>query len=146
MSEEQIKGPIRGFLKSTTQGDVNQSISFLAPDAVWVTQSGTFKGVEEIKKYISWTINAVKDQKVVETGVGIVVQGNTGIIEHTLSGVTRGKKWEVPAMCIYEFKDDKIIAMRSFMDRLSLAKQGAKGMFEKWFVNAIINAIEKGLH
>lgn len=146
MSEEQIKSSIRGFLQAITAGDVNKSLSFVADDAVWVSQVGTLNGVAEIKNYLNWIPKVTKDYKVTETGIGIIVQGNTGIIEHNFTGVSNGKKWEMPTMCIYEFKDDKIITMRTFTDRLSLAQQVANGMFAKWAVNSIVNATQRGLH
>jgi hypothetical protein len=57
----------------------------------------------------------------------------------------RGIKGQVPAVCIYEFKNDKIQNIRGFDDRLTIAKQGAKGPFEKMMVNMIVNNLEKGL-
>jgi ketosteroid isomerase-like protein len=145
MNEEQIKGTIRGFLKAITTRDVTQALSYVAKDAVWVTPQGTLKGEAEIKNYIVWINKIVKDYKITENGIGIITQGDTGIIEHNLSGVTNDKKWEVPAICIYEFKGDKIQNMRTFFDRASQAKQAAKGVFAKWAVNAVVNATEKGL-
>ena len=56
----------------------------------------------------------------------------------------RGIKGEIPAVCIYEFKNDKIQNIRGFFDRLALAKQGAKGPIEKMVVNMVVNSMEKG--
>ncbi len=145
MSEEQIKSAIRGFIKSMTVGDSKQAISFLADDVVWVTPYGTFKGKPAVVKYLAWVNKIVKDYRVNENGIGIITQGDTGIIEHNLLGVTNAKKWEIPAMCIYEFKEEKIQNMRAFFDRASQAKQAAKGVIAKWAVNAVVNATEKGL-
>lgn len=145
MSEEQIKGAIRGFLDAMTVGDATNAISFLATDAVFITPLGTFKGSAEISKFITWSYKNTKDYKIKETGIGIIAQGNTGVIEHDVSGTYNGMKWEVPAMCIYEFKNDKIVNMRSFYDRLAQAKQGAKGFIPRWAVNSVANAMEKGL-
>jgi ketosteroid isomerase-like protein len=144
MSEEQIKASIRGFLKSMIAPDIKQSMSYLTPDATWVTQFGTFKGSAEIEKYLIWMGKAASDAKVTETGVGIVVQGNTGIIEHDLSGKTNGKNWVMPAMCVYEFKDDKISKLRTFSDSLTMA-QHATGGFSRWIFNMVSNGMKKGL-
>ncbi len=145
MTEEQIKGAIRGFLKALVAGDVKQASSFLSADAVWTEPNGVHKGSAEIGTYIGKVNKVVKDYKITETGLGIVVQANTGIIEHNLAGVTDGRKWEVPAMCIYEFKNDKMQSIRTFYDRLSQAKQAAGGIIAKTAVNSVANAMEKQL-
>ena len=145
MTDEQIKGAIRGFLKALVAGDSKQASSFLSPDVVWTEPNGVRKGASEIGTYIEKIKKAVQDYKVIENGIGIVVLGNTGIIEHNLSGITDGKKWEVPAMCIYEFKNDKMQNIRTFYDRLSQAKQAAGGLIAKTAVNSVVNAIEKQL-
>jgi len=57
-----------------------------------------------------------------------------------------GRKFEIPAMIVYDVSDDKIQQYRSLYDRLSIAKQAAKGWLEKKTVNSIVNRMEKGLH
>jgi len=57
-----------------------------------------------------------------------------------------GRKFEIPAMIVYEVSDDKIQQYKSFYDRLSIAKQAAKRWLEKKTVNSIVNRMEKGLH
>ena len=145
MSEEQMKTATRGFLKSIMEGDVNKSLSFLTQDAVWVAPHGTFKGSAELQKYLTWMKDNAKDFKITETGIGILVQGNIAIIEHNLAATTNGKKWEIPAMCIYEFKDDKIQKIRSFYDVLAQAKQVVGGGLPKLAVNSVVKASVKGL-
>ena len=145
MSEEQIKTSIRGFLQSIVTGDVTKALSFLTEDAVWVAPQGTFKGAAGIKSYLTWMNQVAKDSKITETGIGIIVQGNTGVIEHNLAGTTNGMKWEIPAMCIYEFRNDKIQTLRAFYDRLSQAKQAVKGPIAKLVVNSVVNGSVKGL-
>lgn len=145
MTDEQIKGAIRDFLKAMVAGDPKQATTFLAVDVVWTEPGGVHKGTSEIGTYVEKVHKAVKDYKITENGIGIVVQGNTGIIEHNLSGITDGKKWQVPATCIYEFRNDKMQNIRTFYDRLSQAKQAAGGIIAKTAVNSIVNAMEKQL-
>jgi len=145
MSDEQIKASIRGFIKAMVAGDSKQAVALLAPDAVWTGPGGTFKGATDIVAYTERIKKAVKDYRITENGMGIVVQGNTGVIEHDIAGITDGKKWQVPATCIYEFKNDKIQNLRTFYDRLSQAKQAAGGLIAKTAVNSIVNAMEKQL-
>jgi hypothetical protein len=65
---------------------------------------------------------------------------------HILEGSYEGMKYQILALGICEFKGDKIQHVRTVYDRLSLAKQLAKGQIAKTAVNSIINRMEKGLH
>jgi uncharacterized protein (TIGR02246 family) len=145
MADEQIKAAIRGFIKAGMAKDTRQAASFLAPDAVWTEPGGVHRGASEIAAYMERINKGVQDYRVVENGMGVVVQGNTGVIEHDLMGTTEGKKWQVPATCIYEFKNEKIQNIRTFYDRLSQAKQGANGVMQRWVVNSVVNSMEKSL-
>jgi ketosteroid isomerase-like protein len=145
MTDQQIKDAIRGFLKSMTAGDIKKALSFVAEDAVWIAPQGTFKGTAQIENLLTWINRMNKDNKVTETGIGIITQGDTGVIEHNLSGIYNGMKWESPTVCIYEFKNGKMANIRAFYDVLSQAQQASKGMFAKWAVNAVVNGSRKGL-
>jgi len=145
MSDEQIKVAIRGFIKSMIEGDVTKALSFLAQDVVWVAPQGTFKGSAEAQKYLTWMKQIAKDYKVTENGIGILVQGNTAAIEHNIAATTDNMKWEIPALCVYEFKNDKIQNIRSFYDTLAQAKQVVKGFIPKMVVNSVVKATVKGL-
>ncbi len=144
MTDQQIKDAIRGFRKAWAAGDIKQAITFFADDAVYVTPQGTFKGTAQIEKYITWVNRMNKDYKTTETGIGIITQGDTGVIEHNMSGTFKGMKWESPAVTIYEFKNGKIANLRLFYDVLSQAQQASKGI-AKWWVNTVVNNSRKGL-
>jgi uncharacterized protein len=144
MTDQQIKDAIRGFIKSSsTGGDTKQALTFFADDAEWETPQGTFKGIAQIEKFMTW-LNKTAENKITETGMGIIVEGDTGVIEHKLSGTFNGRKWESPAVCIYEFKNGKIARLRAFYDVLSQAQQVTKGV-SRWVVNMVVNASQKGL-
>jgi ketosteroid isomerase-like protein len=145
MSDEQIKVAIRGFLKSMIEGDVPKSLSYLAQDVVWVAPQGTFKGSTEAQKYLTWMKQVAKDYKITENGIGILVQGNIAAIEHNIAATTDNMKWEIPALCVYEFKNEKIQNIRSFYDRLAQASQVVKGVIPKMAVNSVVKATVKGL-
>ena len=145
MTEQQIKSIMRDYIKALVARDVEKTLSFFAEDATWVTPSGTFKGKGELKRYLTWENQVTPDLKVTETGIKIMVQGNTGVYEHIFLGTSEGMKWEVLAMCVYEFTGDKIQNLRTVYDRLLIAKQTARGMLAKKAVNSIVNAFEKGL-
>ena len=144
MTDQQIKDAIRGFLKSWTAGDTKQALSFFAEDGVLVGPAGTFKGTAQIEKYLTWVNRMTKDFKVTETGIGIITQGDTGVIEYNLSGISRGMKWKLPGIAIYEFKNGKIANMRGVYDILSRSQQTTKGL-SKWIVNLVVNGARKGL-
>jgi uncharacterized protein (TIGR02246 family) len=144
MTDQQIKDAIRGFCKSWTSGDVKHALSLFTDDSVWVTPQGTFKGMSQIEKYAKWIYENNKDFKITETGIGIITQGDTAVIEHDVSGTMDGMKWVSPADCIWEFKNGKVARVRTFYDVLSQAQQVAKGP-AKLAVNAVVNASQKGL-
>jgi predicted ester cyclase len=145
MSDEKIVGIVRNFISSMEKKDLETTLSFLTEDAIWVAPDGTFKGRENIRRYLKWEFDIVQDEKVTESGNGIIVQGNKSFFEHVISSTVEGKKNEFLAMCAYEFSDDKIKNVRTVYDRLSIAKQLAKGWLAKWVVNSVISPFEKGL-
>ena len=144
MNDQQIKDSIRGFLKSWTSGDLKNALSYFAEDALFTTPLGSFKGTKEIEKYIEWVNRVTQDYKMTETGIGIITQGDIGVIEYNLSGISRGMKWEVPGIAIYKFKDGKIADMRGVYNILSRSQQTTKGL-SKWVVNRIVKGAHKGL-
>jgi len=75
-----------------------------------------------------------------------VVKGNKAFSEAVEEYVMPDRgKIEIPAMFVFEFSNDKIQQGRAYYDRLSIAKQVAKGGMEKMAVDGIINVMEKGL-
>jgi len=145
LSEEQVKSNIRAFLAALEAKNTNKALSMVAEDGMWETPNGIFNGKAEIKRYIDWTNEMTPDSKITESGIKIIAWGDVGVIEHILSGTYEGKKWELPAVCIYEFAGKEIKSMRTFYDRLSLADQVAKGIMARGAVTAIISAMQKGL-
>jgi predicted SnoaL-like aldol condensation-catalyzing enzyme len=146
MSEKKIEGIMRGFVKAIEEKNVEKALSFLTDDADYVTSEGTFKGKEELRRYLTWGTQTTPNQKVRDTGIGIMVKGNKAVFEHIAEGTYEGTKYEALTMCVYEFSDEKIQHLRTVVDRLSIAKQAAKGWFAKRIMNSIIARAEKGLH
>jgi len=146
MAKEEIISIMRNFKEAYNKKDLEESLSFFTEDADWVNPDGVFKGKEEIKNYFKWVFETVPDQKVIESGVKIIAEEDRAVYEHILEGSYEGMKYQILALCIYEFKGDKIQHVRSAYDRLSLAKQATKGKIAKTAVNSIINRMEKGLH
>jgi len=145
MADEKIPGIMREFVKGMEKGDVKKQLSFLTEDAVWVNPNGTFKGKEELGRYLTAMSKSMKDVTVTECGNGIIVQGNKSFFEHVIGGTVDGRRAEVLAICAYEFSGDKIKEVRTTYDRLSMAQQAATGL-GKWMANMIVKQMEKGLH
>ena len=145
MADEKIPGIMRDFVKAMEKGDVEKMLSFLTEDAAWINPNGTFKGKEELRRYLTVFYGSMKDVTVTECGNGIIVQGNKSFFEHVVGGTIEGKRCEALAMCAYEFSGDKIKEVRTTYDRLLMAQQVAGGL-GKWMVNSMVKQMEKGLH
>ncbi len=145
MPEEKIAGIMRELVKTWEAGDVEKNVAYFADDAVSTNPYGTFKGKEAIKRNLTAMFNNMKDIKVVETGNGIIAQGNKAFFEHVISGTFQGKKFEMLAMCAYEFAGDKVKAIRTVYDRLLIAQQVVKGWPAKPIVNMVVKQSEKSM-
>jgi uncharacterized protein (TIGR02246 family) len=145
MSKEELISMMRKFKDAFNKKDLEKTLSFFAEDADWVTPNGEFKGKEEIKNYFKWAFEINPDQKIIESGVKIIAEEDKAVYEHILEGSVEGMKYQILALCIYEFKGDKFQHLRSAFDRLSIAKQLAKGPIAKTAVNSILKRMEKGL-
>jgi len=146
MAKEEIVSIMRNFKDAYNKKNIEESLSFFTEDADWVNPEGVFKGKEEIKSYLKWVFETIPDQKLIESGVKIIAEEDRAVYEHILEGSYEGMKYQILALCIWEFKGDKIQHVRTAYDRLSMAKQLAKGKITKTAVNSIINRMEKGLH
>ena len=146
MSKEDLMSMMRKFKDAYNKKDLEKTLSFFAEDADFVNPNGEFKGKEKIKNYFKWVFEINSDQKIIESGVKIIAEEDRAVYEHILKGSYEGMKYQILVLCIYEFKGDKIQHVRSAYDRLTQAKQLAKGKIAKTAVNSIINRMEKGLH
>jgi uncharacterized protein (TIGR02246 family) len=145
MSKEELMSMMRKFKDALNKKNLEKSLSFFAEDADWVNPEGEFKGKEEIKKYFKWAFEINPDQKIIESGVKIIAEEDKAVYEHIIEGSVEGMKYKILALCIYESKGEKFQHIRTAYDRLSMAKQLAKGPIAKTAVNTIINRMEKGL-
>jgi len=144
MSEKKLESIMRESVEALNKRDFEKALSFFAEDAVWVAPEGTFKGKAEIKRYLTWGRKEHPDQRLRD--VGITVKGNKGVYEHIMEGTIDNMKYETMVMCIWEFSGEKIQQLKSLYDRLSIAKQVAKGIISKRAVTSMLNQFEKGLH
>jgi ketosteroid isomerase-like protein len=145
MTEEKYAGIMREFVKAMAAGDAEKTISYLTDDAISVTPYGTYKGKEAIKQNVAAMSQNMKDMNVREAGNGIISQGDKAFFEHILSGTLNGKKYEMLAICAYEFSGDKIKNIRSVYDRLLTAQQVVTGWPAKPIVNMVVRQSEKAM-
>lgn len=145
MSEDKKAEIIREFVKAFESNDFGKAATLCSDDIIWHTPLGTFKGKEELKRYFDWAAETIKDYKITETGIGILVQGDKAFFEHNISGTMQGEKGSILAMCAYEFTGNEIKECRTVFDRLSIAEQASSKWIEKKFVNTIVNQMQKGL-
>jgi uncharacterized protein (TIGR02246 family) len=146
MAGEKIEGIMRDCLKALAAKDIDKVLSYYTEDGDWTTSEGVFKGKTELRRYLKWMADTVKDPTINICGNGIVVDGNRAFVEHKIGGTINGKKVEYLAMCAWEFVGDKVQHSRTTGDRLLLAKQAVNGWLPKMIVNSIISQSEKGLH
>jgi ketosteroid isomerase-like protein len=145
MPEEKIPAIMREFVGTMSDGDVEKSLAYFAEDGAWVNPNGTAKGKAELRRYIAWMYDQMKDVKVKECGNGIIAQGNKAFFEHEISATVQGKRASVLAFCAYEFEGDKIKNVRTAFDRLGMAQQTVGGWLPKMMVNMMVKQAEKGL-
>jgi len=130
---------------------VEKMLSFFAEDAVWVSPVGTFEGKEGLRRVLTWDTQIAPTVKAKRSGIGIIVKDNKAVTEDISEGWYEGKKYEILAITVFEFSDDKIQHIRLFYDKLSIIKQvtmqykGVTGWFAKRLVNYIVGRGEKGL-
>ncbi len=145
MADEKTVTIMQDFLRALEAQDAGRVLSFFAEDGVWVAPEGTFKGKPQLRRYLGWQYGQAQDLKITERGNGIIAQADKAFIEHVVSGKLNGARVEYLAFCAWEFQDEKIREVRTVYDRLSLAKQVAKGWLAKWLVGQVVKQAEKGL-
>lgn len=137
---------MRSWVAAISKFDVETAFTYCTDDIEWLTPHGHFKGKSGMENYINWLKDNVQDFKNVESGHGIMVEGDRAFFEHTMSGIMQGEQVEFLAICTYEFEGEKISRLKTVFDRLSIADQATNQWLPKKLVNTIINQMEKGLH
>jgi hypothetical protein len=145
MPDVNYAGIMREFVKAMAAGDAEKTASYLTDDAISITPYGTYKGKEAFKQNVAAMSKNMKDMSVREVGNGIISSGEKAFFEHVLSGTLQGQKFEMLAMCAYEFSGDKIKYLRSVYDRLSTAQQVVTGWPAKPLVNMVVRQSEKSM-
>jgi hypothetical protein len=146
MAEKEIENTIRSLVDSLEKKDIDRALSLFTDDATWFTTEGTFKGKDEIKRYLTWMSKYLTGVKVTDDGVAILIQENKAVYQSIFDSTYEGITIRVSTVCTYEFGGDKIKNHWTINDRLSIAKQAATGPIARKVVNTIVARMEKGLH
>ena len=142
---EEIESKVQDYMSAINNKDIDKALSFFSDDVTWYANEGTFRGQEEVKRYLTWMFESLQDITLADDGIGIIVQGNTAVFQHTYEATIGGNKIKVPAVCVYEFSGEKCKNHWAYNDRVSLARQAASGPIARKVVNSLINRLEKGL-
>jgi len=143
MSVEDPRKVLRSIHEALNKRDVEKAVSFFADDVVDVGPDGTFKGKAEVKRHFEFLLHQVTEFKLIETG--IYAEGNVVTHEYVTEGATKEGKLSFSSVAVAEIKNGKVQRIRSYYDRLAIAKQMARGVIATRAVNAIIGQMEKGL-
>jgi predicted ester cyclase len=145
MPDEKMAGIMRELVKAMAAGEVDKTLSYVTDDIVYVTPYGADRGKDGFRRSLTAMAKNMQKMNVTETGNGIITDGNKAFFEHVLSGFYQGKKFEMLAMCAYEFAGDKIKNVRSVYDRLLIAKQVVGGWPATPLVNMVVKQSEKAM-
>jgi hypothetical protein len=146
MNEKEIESIIMEEISCLEQNDVDSYLKYFTEDVNFYTSQGIFKGKDEVRKFVTWLGKDLSDLKLSDEGVGLVANGNKAVYQYLLEAIYKGIKISVRCMATYEFYGDKIKNHWVVMDRLSLAKQAAKGPVARKIVNLLIAKTDEGLH
>lgn len=145
MSEKENANVIRELVKALEVGDVDKILTLFTDDITHVNPFGTFKGKQEVKRYLKWNAETFQDLKIYETGAGILIKEDKAFFDHKITGTADGVHCEVLAMSSYEFSNGKMAVWRAVYDRLNITEQAVQGWLPNKMVGAIVQQLRKGL-
>lgn len=107
MYAEDNKATIRSFYKALTAKDVDKTLSFFTDDAVLIWGPFTFRGKEEVKR---WLIELGELALSLQFGEkSLIAQGNVVTNEFFMSLLTHDdKRGLIPGTSVYELNGGKI--------------------------------------
>lgn len=137
---------IREVRDAFNSHDMEKILSMTAEDSVWTTSSGTFRGKAEVRRYLVWFFEAIRDFTLHETGIGIVAKERWGVFEYNVTGTVDKKAVEFPGYSTYEFDEsNKLKSKKIVFDRLGLAEKIVDDIVSKKVVHAVAKKVQEGL-
>jgi ketosteroid isomerase-like protein len=154
MTEERIRELVARFDEAFRRRNVEDMLPLFANDAIWVSPVGTFEGTGALRRVLTWDAKISPTVRFERFGIELLIKGNVAVAEAKCEGtLDDGKRWDAPAVTIFEFGDDeKIHRIRLYYDKLSMSKRvamqysGVQGWIAQKVINAIIAKAEAGLH
>ena len=143
MHSEENANAVRKLNEAISKGKIENLMSFYAEGAVLLSPFGKFQGKNAIRRNWAGIFETWQNITSTETEFGVIAQGSKVAAEHTVEGTVGSTKVSLSIACQYEFSGDKIQFHTMSFDRLSLAKQAAKGWLSKRIVGSIESQMAK---
>lgn len=124
--------------------DLERLLAMFADDAVMFWSQGTFRGKAAIRPVLEQDVRECSTAAVRDTGLGIVVVGQSVVWERQISLTIQGVPVREDAVTILEFDDAGLIRQfRSYYDKLGMMNQIASGLpgINGWFARKIVGSV-----
>ena len=145
-------GRIEDYRNAYQARDVDRMLTLFADDAEVTVAPGTFRGREEIRRLLDWDARLSPTASVRDAGIGVLVDGQTVVWEHTVSLTYENIPYEEAATKVFEFDDGgKIRRLRSYYDKLTIMDQiashypGIQGWIFRKLTGYLVAQGSKGL-
>lgn len=152
LRHEELARRAEEFRSASEDRDVERMLALLADDAEETMAPGTFRGKAAIRKLLEWEVRLSPVATSKDTGLGMVVVGQSVVWERQVSETAEGVAYTTDAVTILEFDDSGLIRRyRSYYDKLAVMEQIASGMsgVYGWFARTLVGYLvargKKGL-
>lgn len=128
------------------RNDLKKIDELIAPDVVFESAYGIFHGLEEFKRYLTWTNQRIRDMELVKTGVGMMGEGNRVVFEGSLIGKMYEIEIRTPIFISIIFDEiGRAKRIHQLMDRLSFPQQVATQEPYKSKVKDLVDTVQRGI-
>ena len=133
--------------------DVEAALELFADDAVLVwAPKRAFVGKAGVRQALEWDVSLSPTARTQLSGVGVLVKGDTAVVESVVHESADGIAYECPVLTVFELGEDrKIRRLRAYYDKLGIMQEvgskypGIKGWVLKRVINLLVAQGEKGL-
>ena len=152
LRHEELARRAEEFRSASEDRDVERMLALFADDAEATMAPGTFRGKAAIRKLFEWEVRLSPVATSKDTGLGMVVVGQSVVWERQVSETAEGVSYTTDAVTILGFDDSGLIRRyRSYYDKLAVMEQIASGMsgiyglFARALVGYLVALGKKGL-
>ena len=150
--ESGLAGRIEEYRDAYQARDVDRLLALFADDAQVTAAPGTFRGKDAIRKLLDWDARLSPTASVRDTGIGVLISGQTVVWEHVISLTYENIPYEEAATKVVEFDEGgKIRRLRSYYDKLAIMDQiasrypGIQGRIFRKLTGYLVAQGSKGL-